>query len=280
MAICIKYRKSPISMQLANSQDERSIMNFKTILQDELELEERILKQLRAQLSNQKDLRLYAMKRKNGKLSYAEYDGVKRSYLREKDAEKINDLKYHMLLKSRVNALENNITILQKTRDKYEDYSIDAASLSLKPPYRLSASTLYGLANDGSEPAQSENAYHREGLIFKLSNGMAVRSKNELTIGEQLISHGLDFRYEKLLRLYDLNGRLKNFYPDFTINAFGRELYWEHLGLMNNDEYKRNAEWKIDVYRENGIIANDNLILTEGDIDSRLASKLVRFILM
>lgn len=92
------------------------------------------------------------------------------------------------------------------------------------------------------------------------SKGERVRSKSEIIIADILHAEGIPYRYECPLRLRD--GRI--FHPDFTVlNVKKRkEIYWEHLGMMDDENYVENALQKIALYEQNNIVAGDNLILT------------------
>lgn len=41
-------------------------------------------------------------------------------------------------------------------------------------------------------------------------------------------------------------------YPDFTFlsSKTGKEIYWEHEGMMDKQEYARNAVRKIELYQK------------------------------
>jgi hypothetical protein len=69
-------------------------------------------------------------------------------------------------------------------------------------------------------------------------------------IAEALTNAGLNFTYETELKL---GGSVR--YPDFTIedDITGRVFYWEHLGMMEREDYKRAWTAKEAWYRENGI---------------------------
>ena len=53
-------------------------------------------------------------------------------------------------------------------------------------------------------------------------------------------------------------------YPDFTFlsSKTGKEIYWEQEGMMDKQEYARNAVRKIELYQKNGIYPGERLILT------------------
>ncbi len=92
------------------------------------------------------------------------------------------------------------------------------------------------------------------------SKGERVRSKSEVIIADILHTEGIPYRYECPLQLR--GGRI--FHPDFTVlNVKKRkEIYWEHLGMMDDGNYVENALQKIALYEQNSIVAGDNLILT------------------
>ena len=99
-------------------------------------------------------------------------------------------------------------------------------------------------------PQPKGSVFLQEGLIHRTSKGLAVRSKSELLIAEALNSAGVAFEYEKPLTL----GRQTR-YPDFTIEdeISGRTVYWEHLGMLDRDDYRLSWEKKLDWYRSNGV---------------------------
>ncbi len=90
--------------------------------------------------------------------------------------------------------------------------------------------------------------------------GERVRSKSEVIIADLLNKEGIPYRYECPLKIA---GR-GMFYPDFTVLNVKRrkEIYWEHLGLMDEPSYVEKALHKISIFEENGIMPKDNLILT------------------
>ncbi len=52
-------------------------------------------------------------------------------------------------------------------------------------------------------------------------------------------------------------------YPDFTFCLkTGKEIYWEHDGMMDDTIYVQNAIKKIEAYEKNDIFPGERLILT------------------
>lgn len=103
------------------------------------------------------------------------------------------------------------------------------------------------------------NTNYPEKLNVKGTQGKLLRSKSEAIIDRILYNAGIPFHYEEKLVL-------KNtfFYPDFTIRhpRTGAVYYWEHFGMMDNQDYINNSCIKLRTYCENGIVPSVNLILT------------------
>lgn len=113
--------------------------------------------------------------------------------------------------------------------------------------------------------------------IYKTVDGNQVRSKSEVIICDLLAKAGLKYEYERLLEFEP--GKVIN--PDFTIFLDGgKELYWEHIGMLGNEKYSEDWSNKMDIYEkyfpgqllktyESGAISSDaekiiNKIMTEG----------------
>ena len=66
-------------------------------------------------------------------------------------------------------------------------------------------------------------------------------------------------------------------YPDFTFlsSKTRQEMYWEHEGMMDNQEYARSAVRKIESYQKNGIYPGERLILTFETQQSMLNQNIV-----
>ncbi|MCQ2506874.1 MAG: hypothetical protein MJ113_06855 [Lachnospiraceae bacterium] len=96
--------------------------------------------------------------------------------------------------------------------------------------------------------------------VIKTDNGLQVRSKSERFMANYFDSIGLKYKYEcpLILKPYGV------IYPDFTFLSpkTGKEIYWEHEGMLDNPEYAQTAAKKIELYMKNGIFPGDNLILT------------------
>ena len=95
---------------------------------------------------------------------------------------------------------------------------------------------------------------------FYTARGERVRSKSEVIIADLLNRESIPYRYE-----YPVNLKGTSIvYPDFTlINVrLRKEMYWEHLGMMDDPSYAEKALQKISLYEQNGIFLGEKLILT------------------
>jgi hypothetical protein len=110
-------------------------------------------------------------------------------------------------------------------------------------------------------PQTKGSVFLQEGLIHRTSTGIGVRSKSELLIYEALRHAGFTPEYEKPLTL---GGRTR--YPDFTIEdeIYGRNIYWEHLGLLDREDYRRSWKAKLTWYRTNGVLPAEEGVGSRG----------------
>jgi ATP-dependent DNA helicase RecQ len=87
--------------------------------------------------------------------------------------------------------------------------------------------------------------------IHQAKNGIWVRSKSEVIIANLLIEAGLVFSYEE--KLYYNSRQYKE--PDFTIRHNGKTWYWEHLGMLDLENYNHDWQEKKQIYEDMGITA-------------------------
>ena len=61
----------------------------------------------------------------------------------------------------------------------------------------------------------------------------------------------------------------------------GEEIYWEHFGMMDTQEYWKNAADKINLYVRNGIYTGERIITTyetqEQPLDTTIVQKLIGY---
>jgi hypothetical protein len=108
------------------------------------------------------------------------------------------------------------------------------------------------------KPVEHIGKFLEEGLIHRTTRGELVRSKSEVIIANLLHALGITYAYEQPFTGQDGSVR----YPDFTIEdaETGRRVFLEHLGLMSEPAYLRRWLAKLDWYRSQGVLPED-----EGD---------------
>jgi ATP-dependent DNA helicase RecQ len=84
------------------------------------------------------------------------------------------------------------------------------------------------------------------GRIHKTLSGDLVRSKSEVIIANILYQSGIHFKYEA--RLVGPDGEIRS--PDFTVEWQGKTYYWEHLGMLDLEDYGQRWAVKKTWYEE------------------------------
>lgn len=127
------------------------------------------------------------------------------------------------------------------------------------------------------KPVQLQERFLEDGLIHKTRRGDSVRSKSEVIIADLLYSKGIDYKYEAPFIGSDGSRR----YPDFAFEdaELGLQIYWEHLGMMQQPDYRRRWEAKLAWYRAQGVLPyvdgggpNGTLIITQDDAQGGIQS--------
>ncbi len=113
---------------------------------------------------------------------------------------------------------------------------------------------------------------------YYTNRGERVRSKSEIIIANLLDKLGIPYHYEKPVEL-DGYGTI---YPDFTILRTDdrKELFLEHLGMMDDPEYCRHALERVALYEKNGFFIGDMLLISYETslqpLNVRLLEKMLR----
>jgi exodeoxyribonuclease V alpha subunit len=99
--------------------------------------------------------------------------------------------------------------------------------------------------------------------------GVTVSSKVEFIIYEALKKSGLNFKYESPLKLKNLSYTI---HPDFTIYLRdGKEIYLEHLGMLDTRKYFNDWQERKKNYFEHGLA---NSLITTDDLNGINKDKL------
>jgi hypothetical protein len=128
-------------------------------------------------------------------------------------------------------------------------------------------------------PKEFEKSYLDANLIHQTERGDLVRSKSEVIIADHLHRKRINYRYEEQLVLGE-DIRI----PDFTFedDDTGITYFWEHCGMLFNEDYARRWEEKKTLFREHGIIpheegggTNGTLVVTNDDSAGGISSKAI-----
>jgi hypothetical protein len=115
---------------------------------------------------------------------------------------------------------------------------------------------------------------YAEHLIHRTEKGHLVRSKSELVIANMLFQHGVEYEYERVCEGTTEPGRLR---PDFSfISPDGDVIVWEHLGLLNREDYRRGWEWKRQWFLRNGFVEGKTLFASVEDERGALDSSVLK----
>ena len=169
---------------------------------------------------------------KDGNVKWYVWKNGRREYLSKKNDKEIRNLVNKKYLELYLKDTINELRLLETNRKARKKYKTDYAQKMLKQKhYRI-----------------------------------IVRSKSEVIIATALYDNNIKFEYEKAIKISDVI-----YYPDFTVEKKnGDIILWEHLGLIDNPDYRNKAYRKILKYNENGYYQGKNLILTYETAESPL----------
>ena len=235
------------------------------MLQEEKKILEKIISEANLKISKAPEGTVQIRKHGNGVQYYHRKDPKDKngSYMPEAERNKA-----HALIEKRYNlkvreAAEHQLKAIDRFLDKYDPLAL-AKVYADEGEIRRKLIKPYILPDDAF--AKSWAAFEYIGKPFSddtpvhnTSTGLRVRSKSEVIIAEALNRMGIPFRYECPL---NINGKI--IHPDFTILRLHdrREIYWEHLGMMDDTDYRNNAFQRIYDYEATGIFPGDRLILS------------------
>lgn len=193
-----------------------------------------------------------------------DYDGKKQKYVKASDSQRIKKLEEECYFAKLINSIEKELSafkrilnILERTKaHERVFFELPSEKRSLIKPFEFIGNESNLICFSKKKPKSRV-----ETSSFKTVNGELVRSKSELIIADRFKSENIPYHYEPPKFL---NDSFEIWHPDFLVmnRRTGDEYYWEHFGMMDNQEYCANAQYKIEQYAKNGIILGKNLIIT------------------
>ncbi|MCR4758536.1 MAG: hypothetical protein K5792_12110 [Butyrivibrio sp.] len=131
-----------------------------------------------------------------------------------------------------------------------------------------------------------KNPFQKDAIVTT-KRGELVRSKSEKILADMFYDYNIPYQYEPCLEIHTDEARYagdygtkyyKKIYPDFALLDVKREktIYWEHLGLIDDDNYATKNFSKLIEYEKHGLILGDNLIITMETREKPLDVRLVK----
>lgn len=230
---------------------------------------------------------IYSSK-KGGKNRYylKDKEAEKRTYIPKSDYRLVKSLALRRYLEYKVDDIEREIEatkfyIRHHRKERKADRLLAKDGAFRELLEEVSEEVNEALMSWANEPYEQEPDPQKQ-RIYRSLAGTFHRSKSEVLIANCLWMHHIPFRYEQVFHtLPNKYGKSYVFYPDFTIlhPITGRIYIWEHLGMMDNPEYREHNAFKLKEYTRAGYTVNVNLIITTEDenhhIDTREIEKLV-----
>ena len=182
--------------------------------------------------------------------------------------------------------LRDRLRAVQKSRIIYEKTSPETALLRFCENRQKLIQPIY-LTDEAYVEMWQQEQYEKKTFadntpeIYTIK-GERVRSKSEKIIADTLIRYEIPYKYEYLLQLAGFG----QIHPDFCVlnRRTRQEFYWEHLGMMDDEKYVRDAVLRIEAYEKNDIFPGEKLLLSTETktmpLNMRLIEKMIqRFLL-
>jgi hypothetical protein len=185
-------------------------------------------------------------------------------YIKQKDkelacrlAQKEYDLKVLDKAKKELLGINNILNTYSKGTFEKAIHELSRGKADLVVPIQLSDEEFIA---EWMNQSIERPYYHVENAKYDNGNGVMMRSKSEVMIANLLDKMGIPYIYEKPLKL----SATKTVMPDFTLldMRYRKEVYLEHLGMMDDMDYvMRNME-KIKEYQQHGYYLGRQLLVT------------------
>lgn len=259
--------------------------SVETVLNEELRVLKGIVKEAKRRLESAPKGRLRIRRWKGVLEYYYKAEDEKRSngrYLKRNEiecAKRIAQRDYDVQI---VKSAEERINVISGFLKKYERTCLEEIYLKTN---ELRRELILPVVLPDEEYIKQWLAVEYKGKRFEegapeiiTERGERVRSKSEKIIADKLYALGIAYRYECPLVL-DGNVRI---YPDFTILKMPEreEVYLEHFGMLDDNNYVEGMLYKLKTYERNGIYLGVNLFMThetgKDPLNTRTLDRLIR----
>ena len=257
---------------------------LKTVLNEEVYYLEQLMKQAQARLAKAPKGFLRIVKKRTWTEYY--YKGAETSrngrYIAKSEFELVQKIVQRDYDEQLVKTAEKRTKAITEFLRRYDMTDLKEVYRKMNP-YRRELLITHVLSDE--EYIREWQSVEYEGKPFTDENqeivterGERVRSKSEKIIADKLNMLGISYRYEYPLVL---EGNVK-VYPDFTILKMPEreEVYLEHFGMMDDEDYVENVLFKLATYEKNEIYLGVKLFVTyetgKRQLNTRTLDKMLR----
>ena len=217
------------------------------------------------------------VKRKNGYQYYFAYPDGTRKYVKEKDIGLVRNIvqkEYALSVNAALDRLKNSSDTFLKNHDirsvinVYTD--LCPGKRELVTPF-IAPDDLF-ISKWREDFCNIENSYPKPpGYITE--QGEEVRSKSEKIIADMLYKYGVPYVYEPFLEFPDGT----SCFPDFAaLNKKARHtIYWEHFGMISDEEYAVKSLHKAHKYMANGLMPGEDFIFSTEGAEAAFSTKTI-----
>lgn len=236
---------------------------------------EEIIESLKPRVSKYSSVEsVYAKSHKKGFQYYMKTDkGIK--YIKANEKEQAKQIVQHEYESKVIKAAEEEYKKLSALIKVYENNVIEDIYKQMPIGKRVLTNPIELTDEEyikkWNEQKYEKLAFMEEAPELYSLRGERMRSKSEVIIANLLDKMKINYKYEKPLKL----DKLGFVHPDFTLLDINKrkEIYLEHLGMMDDQVYRNNAFNKIRAYERNGYYMGDCLIITMETVNCPLDIK-------
>lgn len=217
-----------------------------------------------------------------GRTQYYVSDNGKRTYIKVKERSKVKDMCQKEYLERSLEAARKELKQLNKLYCMCRTDTWETVYEKQHPKKQAMQSPSWLPDHEFVRVWESEVyeklAFQETIPEYYTDREERVRSKSEILIANALHKHQVPYYYEKPLYLNNYG----TVHPDFTLlNVRERKtIYWEHMGMLDDETYMDYALDKITAYEKNGIFPGHQLVLTHETSKKPINSKLIEKIIM
>ena len=213
---------------------------------------------------------------KHGKgFQYYKYNGKEKKYVPVNEIENVRKIVQREYDTKLLRATKAEYKRISRLLNNYEKITLDGIYESMPLGKRILVKPVLlpeeEFIKQWKEEEYQSLGFREDAPEYYSAKGERMRSKSEVIIANLLDRLHIEYKYEKPLRLK----RLGIVHPDFTILDIKnrREIYWEHLGMLDDQVYRNSAISKIRAYEDSKYYVGENLIVTEETVNCPLDIK-------